>query len=179
MPTPDIKAAAKRAPRLGSATLPTGLGPLEPVWRVGGPDYLPLRLLLVAKLIDLNVGRLLAAKSGLTVAQWRVVAQLGVLHNGSVREMARQACVDPAEVSRSVAALEKRGFVARQVNERDRRSPRFSLTPTGKAHFASFRPHWRRFQNALLARLTSAERALTEHALTLIAEACVELLHDY
>ncbi len=171
-------AATRRAPRLGSVNLPVNLGPLEPVWRVGGPDYLPLRLLLVAKLIDLHVGRLLARKSGLTVAQWRVVAQLGVLHNGSVRELARQACVDPAEVSRSIASLEKRGFVARHVNERDRRSPRFSLTAAGKAHFTSFRPHWRRFQNALVARLTSAERALTEHVLTVIAGACVELLDE-
>ena len=174
-----MKGAVKRAPRLGSISLPVNLGPLEPVWKVGGPDYLPLRLLLVAKLIDLHVGRLLAEKSGLSVAQWRVVAQLGVLHNGSVREMARQACVDPAEVSRAIASLEKRGFVTRHVNERDRRSPRFSLTTAGKAHFASFRPHWRRLQSALLARLTSAERDVAEHALTVIAGACLELLDDY
>ena len=174
-----MKAATRRAPRLGTVSLPTNLGPLETVWRVGGPDYLPLRLLLVAKLIDLHVGRLLAQKSGLSVAQWRVVAQLGVLHNGSVREMARQACVDPAEVSRSVASLEKRGFVERHVNARDRRSPRFSLTAAGKAHLSGFRPHWRRFQNALVQKLTAAERDLTEHALTVIAGACLELLEDY
>jgi DNA-binding MarR family transcriptional regulator len=157
----------------------TNLGPLEPVWKLGGADYLPLKLLWVAKLIDLHVARLLAQESGLAVAEWRVVAQLGVLHNGSVREMARQACVDPAEVSRSVASLEKRGFVERHVNTRDRRSPRFSLTPAGKTHLAGFRPHWRRFQKALAARLTPAERDLTEHALTVIAGACLDLLEDY
>jgi hypothetical protein len=95
--------SAKRAPRLGSLNLQADLGPLEQVWRVGGVDYLPLKMLLVAKLIDMRVERLLKEKSGISVAEWRVVAQLGVLHNGSVREMARQACVDPAEVSRSVA----------------------------------------------------------------------------
>ncbi|HWW81654.1 MAG TPA: MarR family transcriptional regulator [Steroidobacteraceae bacterium] len=157
----------------------TNLGPLEPVWKLGGADYLPLKLLWVAKLIDLHVARLLAQESGLAVAEWRVVAQLGVLHNGSVREMARQACVDPAEVSRSVASLEKRGFVERHVNTRDRRSPRFSLTPAGKTHLAGFRPHWRRFQKALAAKLTPAERDLTEHALTVIAGACLDLLEDY
>jgi DNA-binding MarR family transcriptional regulator len=174
-----MKGAARRAPHLGSGLLATDLGPLEPVWRLGGSDYLPLKLLLVAKLIDLQVSRLLDAHSGLSVAEWRVVAQLGVLHSGSVREMARQACVDPSEVSRSVAALEKRGFVVRHPNERDRRSPRFSLTPAGKRHFAHFRPHWRRFQKALAAKLTPAERELTEHALTIIAGACLELLEDY
>jgi DNA-binding MarR family transcriptional regulator len=175
----QVKSAGKRAPRLGTGGLPIDLGPLEPVWRLGGADYLPLKLLLVAKLIDLRVGRLLQEKSGLSVAQWRVVAQLALLHNGSVREMARQGCVDPAEVSRSVASLEKRGFVERHLNARDRRSPRFSLTSAGKAHFAGFRPHWRRFQKALAAKLAPAERALTEHALTVIAGACLELLEDY
>jgi DNA-binding MarR family transcriptional regulator len=174
-----VKSAAKRAPRLGSDNLPVDLGPIEPVWRCGGPDYLPLKMLLVAKLIDMHVARLLEQKSVITVAEWRVVAQLGVLHNGSVREMARQACVDPAEVSRSIASLEKRGFVERHVNAKDRRSPRFSLTAAGKAHFASFRPHWRRFQKALVARLTDTEHDLTEHALTVMAGACLELLGDY
>ena len=174
-----MKGSAKRAPRLGSFNLQADLGPLEPVWRLGGADYLPLKLLLVAKLIDLNVERLLKEKSGISVAEWRVMAQLGVLHNGSVREMARQACVDPAEVSRSVASLEKRGYVERHVNVRDRRSPRFSLTPAGRAHFAAFRPHWRRFQKALVAKLSGAERDLTEHALMGMAGACLALLEDY
>lgn|GEM_PF-6700792 len=107
------------------------LGPIDAVWRLGGEDYLPLRLILVAKLLDLNVARLLAAKSNLSVAEWRVVAQLGVLHDASVREMARQSCIDPAEVSRSVAALEQRRYVQRHANPLDRRSPRFSLTSTG------------------------------------------------
>jgi DNA-binding MarR family transcriptional regulator len=173
-----VKGAAKRAPRLGSVNLRVDLGPLEPVWRLGGADYLPLKLLLVAKLIDMQVERLLKDKSGISVAEWRVVAQLGVLHNGSVREMARQACVDPAEVSRSIASLEKRGFVERHINVRDLRSPRFSLTAAGKAHFATFRPHFRRFQKALVAKLSAPQRDLTEHALMVIAGACLKLLED-
>lgn len=156
------------------------LGPLETIWRVGGPDYLLLKILVVAKLIDLHVGRLLEESSaGLSVAEWRVAAQLAVLHNGSVREMARQACVDPAEVSRSVASLERRGFVARHVNVRDRRSPRFSLTQAGKAHYAGFRPHWRKFQKAVVGKLSATERERAEHALRTIAAGCMELLDDY
>jgi DNA-binding MarR family transcriptional regulator len=174
-----MKGAAKRAPRLGTLNLQVDLGPLEPAWRLGGADYLPLKLLLVAKLIDMQVERLLKEKSGISVAEWRVMAQLGVLHNGSVREMARQACVDPAEVSRSVASLENRGFVERHVNARDRRSPRFSLTPAGRAHLAGFRPHWRRFQKTLVAKLSASERDLTEHALMVFAGACQRLLEDY
>jgi DNA-binding MarR family transcriptional regulator len=146
------------------------------VWHRGGEEYLPLRLILVAKLLDLNVAKLLTASTRISVAEWRVVAQLGVLHNASVREMARQACIDPAEVSRSVGSLERRGYVARRPNPRDRRSPRFSLTDSGARHLASFRPHWRRFQRMLVAKLSDRDRGATEHALALIARASLDLL---
>ncbi len=152
------------------------LGRIDTVWRLGGEEYLPLRLILVAKLLDLNVARLLAESSKISVAEWRVVAQLGVLHHASVREMAHQACIDPAEVSRSVGSLERRGFVVRRANPRDRRSPRFSLTASGARHLAHFRPHWRRFQRMLVAKLSYRERIATEHALALIARASLDLL---
>lgn len=154
------------------------LGPIDTVWRRGGEEYLPLRLILVAKLLDLNVARLLAANANISVAEWRVVAQLGILHNASVREMARQACIDPAEVSRSVGSLERRGYVVRQSNPRDRRSPRFSLTASGSRHLARFRPHWKRFQRMLVAKLSHADRTATERALALIARASLDLLED-
>lgn len=152
------------------------LGPIDAVWRRGGEDYLPLRLILVAKLLDLNVSQLLAAKAKITVAEWRVVAQLAVLHNASVREMARQACIDPAEVSRSIGSLERRGYVERRANPRDRRSPRFTLTAAGARHFGAIRPHWRKFQRALVEKLTHGDRRVTEHALAVIARASLDLL---
>lgn len=161
----------RRRPRLQP-----DLGQIDRVWRRGGEEYLPLRLILVAKLLDLNVARLLAASAKISVAEWRVVAQLGVLHHASVREMARQACIDPAEVSRSVGSLERRGYVERRPNPRDRRSPRFFLTAAGARHVAQFRPHWKRFQRILVANLSHRDRSATEHALALIARASLDLL---
>jgi len=154
------------------------LGRIDTVWRLGGEAYLPLRLILVAKLLDLNVARLLAASAKISVAEWRVVAQLGVLHHASVREMARQACIDPAEVSRSVGSLERRGYVLRRANPHDRRSPRFSLTDSGARHLAAFRPHWKRFQRMLVAKLSHRDRGATERALALIARASLDLLDE-
>ena len=152
------------------------LGPLEAMWKLGGPGYLPLRLLLVGKLIDLNINRLLQAHSVLSVAEWRVVAQLAVLGVATVRDMARQACVDPAEVSRAIASLRKRGFADRQPNPLDRRSPRFALTPAGRANFEKFRPEWIRLQKALVAPFSQDEMLTTEHTIALFARACLDFL---
>ncbi|HEY4211053.1 MAG TPA: MarR family transcriptional regulator [Steroidobacteraceae bacterium] len=154
------------------------LGPLEAMWKLGGPGYLPLRLLLVGKLIDLSINRLLQAHSVLSVAEWRVVAQLAVLGVATVRDMARQACVDPAEVSRAVASLRRRGFADRQPNPLDRRSPRFALTAAGRANFEKFRPEWIRLQKALVAPFSQDEMLTTEHTIALFARACLDFLEQ-
>lgn len=134
--------------------------------------------MLVAKLLDQNVARLLKTEFPITTAEWRVVAQLRVLESASVRQMARQVSVDPAEVSRSVASLERRGFIVRRENPSDRRSPRFSLTRAGARHCARFHPHWRKFQRSLVRSLGVSDREVTEHALAVIARAALDLLEE-
>jgi DNA-binding MarR family transcriptional regulator len=166
------------AARKGNGRGTPDLGSIGLVWRVGGVDYLPLRLMLVAKLLDQNVGKLLQARFPITTAEWRVVAQLRVLQSASVRQMARQVSVDPAEVSRSVASLERRGFIVRRANPSDRRSPRFSLTRAGARHCARFHPHWRKFQRSLVGKLGASDRGVTEHALAVIARAALDLLEQ-
>src|SRR5579875_2586165 len=101
------------------------LGQVAAAWRIGGPDYLPYRVTLLAKLLDRCTTRLLQASSGLSVAEWRVLAQLALAspEPASVRQLAEQAWVDRAEVSRAAASLERRGYVDRRENAKDRRSP--------------------------------------------------------
>jgi DNA-binding MarR family transcriptional regulator len=97
-----------------------------------------------------------------------------MLKQGSVRKMARQACVDPAEVSRSAATLARRGLVQRRENPRDRRSPQFSLTTEGEAHYAKFHTYWTQFTATLVSEVDEADTAAMEHGLARIAR---ELLH--
>ncbi len=154
------------------------LGMLNSVWKLGGDSYLPLRLILVAKLIDRYLAGLLAEKAALSIPEWRVVAQLAMLKHGSVRKMARQACVDPAEVSRSAATLERRGLVQRRVNAKDRRSPQFSLTREGETHYAKFHPYWTEFTATLISKLDDLDTAAMEHGLTRIARELLDLLGE-
>ncbi len=173
------KSASRRRQRKGRAAEAVDLGPLTEIWQRGGPHNLPLRLVLVAKLIDRYIDQLLAEKAQLSIPEWRVIAQLAMLEHSSVRRMARQACVDPAEVSRAAAALERRGFVKREDNPNDRRSPQFSLTPIGAAHFAQFRPHWNHFTAALLSNVSAADSATIERGLTRFARALLDLLDEH
>jgi DNA-binding MarR family transcriptional regulator len=162
----------------GCAEEPPNLGALHEMWQLGGSRNMPLHLVLVAKLIDRYISGLLATHSNLTLAEWRVVAQLSILQQSTVRKMARQACVDPAEVSRSAAALVKRGLVKRADNDKDRRSPQFSLTSRGAAEFAKFRPHWETLSRTLLERVDAADLAAFERGLARFARACLDLLGE-
>lgn len=165
----------QKMPRLRESV---DLGVLNSIWERTPAHNLPLRLVLVAKMIDRYVDRLLAEKADLSLPEWRVVAQLSHLEKGSVRAMARRACVDPAEVSRATTSLEKRGFVKREDDSQDKRSQQFYLTREGKAHFMKFLPHWQKFSERLLVDLDVDDIEATNYGLTRFARALLDLLED-
>jgi DNA-binding MarR family transcriptional regulator len=154
-----------------------GLGPLDAAWRIGGPDSVAVRLSFVAKLFDRYLTRQLS-EVGLTVAEWRVMAQLSVVTDNTIRELALQAWVDRAEVSRAVASLERRELLIRHANAQDKRSPRFSLTPAGRTLGDAFRPQFRALQKRLADRLEPKELTLMNAKLAEFARLFLDLLHD-
>jgi DNA-binding MarR family transcriptional regulator len=133
------------------------LGDLSTAWNMGGPDYLTLRISFVAKLIERRTTRVLANQYGISVAEWRVLAQLTAIGPMTVRQLAERSWVDRAEVSRAAASLIERGHVARADNPRDRRSPVFSATDGGRALAATIRPTRVRFQEMLAGQLSRAD----------------------
>ena len=58
-------------------------------------------------------------------------------------DLAVQLAVDKGAVARSLARLEKRGLVERQVSARCRREKHVSLTPARRAHIRASRGFWR------------------------------------
>ena len=117
--------ASSPAPEPGPTDEPSdrnALGEIALAWDLGGPNYLPYRVMLLAKMLDRLTTRLLQESAGITVAEWRVIAQLYIEAPATVRQLAEQAWVDRAEVSRAAAALERRGLIERRDNPTDRRS---------------------------------------------------------
>ncbi|HVV94121.1 MAG TPA: MarR family transcriptional regulator [Hyphomicrobiales bacterium] len=133
------------------------LGDLSTAWNMGGPDYLTLRISFVAKLAERRTTRILSRRYGISVAEWRVLAQLTGIGPMTVRQLAERSWVDRAEVSRAAASLIERGHVVRADNPRDRRSPIFSATAEGRALAAAIRPTRQRFQETLAGQLSRAD----------------------
>ena len=152
------------------------LGKVGAAWKLGGRDFLPYRITLLAKLLDRCTTRLLLANSGLTVAEWRVLAQLVIASPASVRQLAEQAWVDRAEVSRAAASLERRGHVERQENPKDRRSPLLYCTDQGRALARRVTPSRHAFHKSLTDLLPGAQTEELEAALLVLAKHCVDQL---
>ena len=157
---------------------PEALGEVAAAWRIGGGDYLPYRVTLLAKLLDRCTTRLLQASSGLSVAEWRVLAQLALSSPASVRQLAEQAWVDRAEVSRAAASLERRGFVDRRENLKDRRSPLLYCSEKGYALYQRVAPSRLDFHKTLTHLLSPERIGEMEAAMLTLAKYCVDELQN-
>lgn len=118
---------------------PPDIENLLPLYDTGGLSYFGYRVALAAKLFDRRMIELLKKCGPLTLPQWRIIAQLGLVGTGTVRSLAEGAAVDRAEVSRTMRSLIDAGIVVRQENTSDQRRPTFCLTRSGTSLFKRVR----------------------------------------
>lgn len=91
-----------------------------------------------------------------------------------VQNHAVQLAVDKGAVARSLARLEKRGLVERQVSARCRREKHVSLTPAGEGAYQGVQRILEEWGHVKYQGFTPEERALNEAFLTRIAENVIE-----
>ena len=124
-----------------------------------GPSHIPYRILLLGKMIDRVTAQHVRDTAQLSLAEWRVLTHVQMIGKCSAAEVASVAYSDRAEGSRAVGSLEKRGFVQREANPRNRKSSLVSLTEAGKAVHTAIRGARGKFYEQWLTDLSDAERA--------------------
>src|SRR3546814_18207281 len=98
--------------------------------------FLPYRLNRAAAMSSRQCSHIYRHEFGLTVPEWRVLATLGHRGTASATGIGRDSAMHKTKVSRAVASLQQRRWVAREADEADRRLEHLSLTPAGRAAFA-------------------------------------------
>ena len=147
---------------------------LLPLYDIGGDAYFGYRMVLAAKLFDRRVSELLARYGELTLPQWRIVAQLGLIGSGTVKSLAEGAAVDRAEVSRAMRDLERDKLVLRRApRDTDRRSPCFELTVVGRRRYATLRRPIGRFIAQLVDGADSGDLEAANRVLFAITRGCL------
>ena len=134
-------------------------------------DFLPYLLNQAAEATSRGFQASYRARHGLTRTQWRVMANLGRFGAMTARDICRISHIEKTKVSRAVAALESRGWLARTADPDDRRLERLELTPAGVSAFADLIEVAKAYEDGLHARLGDEGFAALRAALAAIETA--------
>ena len=137
--------------------------------------FLPYQLNVLASRVSNELAQVYAARFGLSVAEWRVIAHLAHNREVSVRDIQRRVDMDKSKVSRAATHLEETGLIKKRVNAQDRRLIKLVLTSKGERVFEQIVPLALDYQAQLLAKLSAAEasafRAMVDRLLAATPDA--------
>ena len=103
------------------------------------------------------MSRLYKERYGLSVPEWRVLAHLGQYAPITAKAIGAHSRMHKTKVSRAVAELAARGFLARSGNPEDGREDLLALTAKGRAAYADLAPRAAGFAKALMAGFSASE----------------------
>ena len=134
-------------------------------------DFLPYVLNRAAEATSLGFARKYRDGYGMLRTEWRVLFHLGRYGALTARDICDRAGLHKTKVSRAVAALETKGFLARRIRDHDRRQETLSLTARGRDTYADLAKAAKAYDAALAARFTPEEEAILRRCLgKLVAE---------
>ncbi|MEL6570072.1 MAG: MarR family transcriptional regulator [Pseudomonadota bacterium] len=122
-------------------------------------EFLPYRLALIAERISRRLAVEYERSHGLSVAEWRVLANLSNLGTASVRDIQLVTNLEKSRVSRAVGRLETAKMVKKHVSAQDARLVEIALTAKGRATLNAIVPNVREVENRLLEGLTAHQMA--------------------
>jgi DNA-binding MarR family transcriptional regulator len=156
----------------GATDTPVGRGDSAPLKL---EEFLPYQLNVVASLVSQALSRIYADRYGIGVPEWRVLVTLGQFGTMTGKAIGRHSHMHKTKVSRAVALLEKRKFVARKANRADLREAFLSLTPTGRAIYEDLAPIALDFARKLSEAIEPGDRAAFQRAIERLTERSAKL----
>jgi DNA-binding MarR family transcriptional regulator len=121
--------------------------------------FVPFRLNRLAAEVSSALSAEYAARYGLDIPEWRVLATLGFRHDAcSAQYIAQCTRTHKSTISRAVTSLMKREIVERVENEDDRREFRLRLTRKGASLYEELIPRLLRREQEILSCLSTQER---------------------
>jgi len=127
--------------------------------------FLPFRVAVVSHRMSRGLARRYEARFGISIPEWRCLAVLARREQLTAGELAERASLDKVQVSRAISRLQARAVVAREVDDRDRRAIRLSITPAGEALFGEIAEVARAWEREVTRALGLSERRTLDRVL--------------
>lgn len=132
--------------------------------------FLPYLLNQAAEASSLEFQHIYKDRYGMLRTEWRVLFHLGLYGQLTASEIATRANMHKTKISRAVQKLTERRFITRARNDHDRRLEHLTLTVQGKAAYDDLHAVAQRYDAALTADLTSAEREMLRAVLQKLSD---------
>lgn len=138
---------------------------------VGAPvrsvrDFVSYRLSVLSRVLDRTTEARMVKKSVLALTENRI---LGLLYDGAattVRAVAKEMCLDKAQVSRAMSKLVKHGYAGRTIDPVDRRSAEFRISDKGREYYTAHIVKARELQFDMLKNLDADELSKLDTAIS-------------
>jgi len=119
--------------------------------------FVTYRISRVQAKLNAQASRILRETSGITLAQWRVIALIGAAGQTQSSKLSKDAALDKGLLSRNLKTLIEQGVVASRMDAEDHRVHILSLTSKGRAIFEKTLPVTRKRQAKLREGLTDED----------------------
>ena len=95
-------------------------------------EFLPYRLAVLAHTMSRELSGVYGERFGLSIPEWRILANLGRFGPLYAGELAERSSMDKPKVTRALQRLEAGGLLRRAIDADDRRQVRLALTRRGR-----------------------------------------------
>ena len=128
-------------------------------------NFLPYILNNLAERISAGLSTIYAREYGLSIAEWRVIANLAEHETLTARQIVEFSNMEKSMVSRAVKSLSSRELVSQHRAEGDSRAKDLALTESGMALYRSIVPRVLAWERELLSNLSAGEYRDLLHSL--------------
>lgn len=132
-------------------------------------SFTPYLLNRAAETTSLEFQAHYRARYGMLRTEWRVLFHLGSHGALTARDICDRARLHKTKVSRAVAALEAKRFLARHRRAEDRRQENLALTRAGRGAFEDLCEVAGAFDARLMKAFSARERQILRRRLTRLA----------
>ncbi len=121
--------------------------------------FLPFRLHQASEAVSQSFRSIYRNEYGVTRSEWRVLAHLGQYGPMTATEIGNSASLHKTKVSRAVFSLEKRRWLSRAPDQRDRRVQILTLTKLGHRSYRRLGSQAQHYNDQLAQKLGEAKAA--------------------